>query len=182
MKEREARLQRDEDFQPDGPWFSPRLTVIAAPEKAGQAVVARERVAPGELLAVWGGVELTGAELDRLPPDVYAVQVDEDCFLVSLDRVDPGDYVNHSCRPNAGLAGARALVALRAIEPGEEVCFDYAMTESTSGLDFECRCGEPVCRGRVTGDDWRRPDLWRRYGAHFSPYLRARIDRLRRRG
>ena len=39
--------------------------------------------------------------------------------------------VNHSCNPNCGIkvneAGAHDYVAMRDIEPGDEVTFDYAM-------------------------------------------------------
>jgi hypothetical protein len=35
-----------------------------------------------------------------------------------------------------------------------------------------------ICCGRVTGEDWRRPERWARYGAGFSPYLLRRIERL----
>ena len=38
-----------------------------------------------------------------------------------------------------------------------------------------------MCRGRVTGEDWRNPALWERYAGHFSPYLERRIKALRRR-
>ena len=36
------------------------------------------------------------------------------------------------------------------------------------------------CRGRVTGNDWRDPTLWKRYAGHFSPYLQRRINALQR--
>lgn len=39
-----------------------------------------------------------------------------------------------------------------------------------------CRCGTPACRGRVTGQDWRRPELHERYRGDFPPYLQRRID------
>ena len=32
------------------------------------------------------------------------------------------------------------------------------------------------CRGVVTGNDWRRPDLRERYGKHWVPALLARIQ------
>jgi uncharacterized protein len=38
-----------------------------------------------------------------------------------------------------------------------------------------CSCGTPSCRGTITGDDWRDPELQRRYGAWFSRYLADRI-------
>ena len=37
-------------------------------------------------------------------------------------------YINHSCRPNAkpvGRNGGIVIVALRRIEPGEEITYDY---------------------------------------------------------
>jgi len=42
---------------------------------------------------------------------------------------------------------------------------------------MECRCGSPLCRGVITGDDWRRTDLQARYRGHFSPFIDARIAR-----
>jgi hypothetical protein len=40
---------------------------------------------------------------------------------------------------------------------------------------MECACGADLCRGTVTGDDWRRPELRQRYGDHWIPALLARI-------
>ncbi len=93
---------------------------------------------------------------------------------------ETADFINHCCNPNAGLSGQLALVALRDIAPGEEVCFDYAMTDGSVYDEFPCSCGAANCRGRVTGNDWMRPELWKRYGSHFSPYLLRRIERLQR--
>jgi len=41
---------------------------------------------------------------------------------------------------------------------------------------FECECGAPNCRKIVTGKDWQRPELQRRYAGYFSAYL-ARKNR-----
>jgi uncharacterized protein len=40
---------------------------------------------------------------------------------------------------------------------------------------MNCHCGTASCRGTVDGRDWRRPELQRKYGSHFSAYLLARI-------
>src|SRR5262245_5780550 len=103
-----------------------------------------------------------------------SVQVEEDLYLVST-RPGPADRVNHCCNPNAGMQGQTMVVALRDIAPGEEVCIDYAMCDSTPYDEFECACGAVNCRGRITGNDWRDPALWERYGSYFSPYLQRRI-------
>ena len=82
--------------------------------------------------------------------------------------------LNHSCDPNLGWAGERTLVALRDIAAGDELTVDYA-TMTVAPWEMDCRCGSAGCRGVVTGDDWRRPDLQERYAGRFSPFINARI-------
>jgi hypothetical protein len=165
---------------PDRPtsYCSPKIESL--PNNTGKGIFACEPVARGELVALWGGEVYPRAAFDALHPYLrsISVQIEEDMFLVPR-RIGPGDMVNHSCAPNAGLSGQIALVAMRDIDPGEEVCFDYAMTDGSDYDEFECCCGQPNCRGRIIGSDWRRPDLWQRYQGYFSPYLQRRIDRLR---
>lgn len=40
---------------------------------------------------------------------------------------------------------------------------------------FDCSCKSPLCRGRVTGEDWQQPDLISRYQDHFSVYIAAKL-------
>ena len=67
-------------------------------------------------------------------------------------RSNIGRYANHSCRPNAESALKRGKVilrALRAIEPGEEITYDYG--EEYFELFIEpkgCRCAK--CMEAVT--------------------------------
>jgi hypothetical protein len=67
---------------------------------------------------------------------------------------------------------------MRDILPGEEICFDYAMSDSTPYDEFICGCGAPNCRGTVTGKDWQIVELWDQYRGYFSPYLQRKIDSL----
>ena len=148
----------------------------------GKAVFAREVIEPGELIGVWSGRIVTAEELDELPVDIrrHTVQVEEGLYLASLSPDEAPDFINHSCEPNAGLDGQVAIVALHRILPGEEVTIDYAMCDGSPYDEFDCECGSSLCRGRVTGEDWRSPALWQRYAGHFSPYLARRIEALRR--
>ncbi|MGD9502785.1 MAG: SET domain-containing protein [Methyloceanibacter sp.] len=149
----------------------------------GKAVYARDIIEPGELVAVWSGRIIPAEALDELPEEIrrHTVQVEEGLYLASISGDEPPDFINHSCEPNAGLDGQIALVALHRILPGEEVTIDYAMCDGTPYDEFECACGTSSCRGRVTGEDWRIPELWERYAGHFSPYLERRIRALKRR-
>ncbi len=159
-------------------FLSPGLVARQSSSKGGKGVFAAGPFARGALLAVYGGIIISGADLARLTAEerLYTLQVDDDLHqLTPLDRISGADYINHSCEPNAGLFGTTSLIALCAILPGEEICFDYAMSDSNVYLDFSCECGKAKCREFVRPDDWRRPELQRRYRAAFSPYLRRRI-------
>ncbi len=162
-------------------YLSPKLEVRHHPAQGEWAVFARESLQPGELIAVWSGFIVSQAKLQTLPKEMqkHTLQVEEDAFLVTSVPDEPADYINHSCNPNAGLSGQITLVAMRDIEPGEEICFDYAMSDGSPYDEFECACGAANCRGRVTGDDWRKPELWARYQSYFSPYIQRRIEALR---
>jgi SET domain-containing protein len=65
--------------------------------------------------------------------------------------------INHSCNPNAAVVGEADLVAVRAIDEGEEIAFDYSPTEWTwerfgryAEWNMPCSCGESNCRGVVS--------------------------------
>jgi len=149
----------------------------------GKAVYARDAIDPGELIAVWSGRIVSADQLDELPEEIrrHTVQVEEGLYLSSYGPDEGPDFINHSCEPNAGLNGQITIVALTRIHSGEEVTIDYAMCDGSPYDEFECACGSAICRGRVTGDDWRIPTLWERYAGHFSPYLERRIRALKRR-
>jgi hypothetical protein len=158
-------------------YLSPKLDYLLLPQKGFFGVFARDTIQAGELLVMWVG-ELVGTDrLGDLPPVLRSrsVQVEDDLFLVPT-QTEPADYINHSCEPNALLSGQIALVARRDIAPGEEICYDYAMTDGSPYDEFPCSCGADSCRGHITGSDWQRPDLQARYRGHFSPYLQRRID------
>ena len=161
-------------------YLSPKLEARRNPGKGGDGVFARQEIDSGELLAVWDGIIVPYERLIRLPRAVrqHSVQVEESLYQAPNRAPEPVDYINHSCNPNAGMSGQIAVVAMREIAPGEEICIDYAMVDGSPYDEFECHCGEPECRGAVTGDDWTLPDLWERYRGYFSPYLQRRIETL----
>ena len=157
-------------------WLSPVAEAHPVGPK-GWGSFARERIPAGTTVAAFGGYVTTGAMLERLPADRVSrsIQLDDDLYLVSAETPEPGDMVNHSCEPNCGLMGGTLVVALRDLEPGDELCFDYATCDSSDYDEFFCTCGAGSCRGTVTGRDWMLPELQERYAGWFSPYLARRI-------
>jgi uncharacterized protein len=71
------------------------------------------------------------------------------------------------------------LMARRNIETAEEITADYMMWEADEEFvaAWRCNCGSPLCRGKVTGRDWKVVELQERYKGHFSPFLNERIKR-----
>jgi uncharacterized protein len=148
----------------------------------GCGVYAQRQIGAGELVSLWGGRIVRGDELDsRMPRFTERVlQVDEDLFLLTAEDKEPNDCFNHSCAPNLGFFGQIGLVAMRNIQMGEELTFDYAMSDGGSYDEFECLCGSPSCRKKITGNDWKLPELWNKYKGYFSPYITRRIEKLSR--
>jgi len=161
-------------------YLSPKLQLQPCPEKGGFGLFAIDAIKEGELLTMWGGRVVTGSQLEELPVDTqtHGIQVDEDLYMVPVIHGDPSDYFNHCCDPNAGMSSHASLVAMRDVAKGEEICFDYAMSDSSDYDEFECQCGAHNCRKRITGRDWMLPELHVRYNGFFSPYLQRRIEKL----
>ena len=57
-----------------------------------------------------------------------------------------GRYVNHACRPSCEISDAK-IVALKDLNEGEEITFDYNENESTMATPFKCKC----CGKRIAG-------------------------------
>lgn len=157
-------------------WLTPRAELRDAGRK-GLGIFAVEPIARGETIAGFGGQVFERQEFDRLDQErrSHSIQIDDDLFLVSSAVLEPADYANHSCEPNAGLLGNVLVVAMTDIGPDDEICFDYATCDAADYDEFVCECGTPSCRRLITGADWKRPELQARYAGYFSPYLANRI-------
>jgi SET domain-containing protein len=159
-------------------------TEVRTSGKEGRGLFATARIRAGEVIVTTGGHLLPFESLASHELPGHPIQVETRLVLSpeSVDELDGIFIVNHSCSPNAGMKGQLSLVALRDIHSGEEICFDYAMTDSDpdgrTTFEMDCRCGSPHCRGRVTDMDWRDPELQQKYEGYFSSYLAQRIQSL----
>jgi hypothetical protein len=109
----------------------------------GRGVFATQPIARGTCLVVCQGWL---AKSDALEDDWHAMQVGPDLWLCSGgENLD--DCINHSCEPNAGfVTGEPALFALRDIEVGAQIFWDYSTSISEAGWTLDCLCGSPTCR------------------------------------
>ena len=161
-------------------YLSPKLESRPHPDKGTCGIFCSQPIRKGEVVALWGGRILQASEIDPTIPNFtqQVLQIEDEFFLMA-PSMEPSDCFNHSCEPNVGMTGQIGLIAMRDIRDGEEICLDYAMCDGSSYDEFDCSCGTPNCRSRITGDDWKLPELWDRYDGYFSPYLQRRIAALK---
>lgn len=148
---------------------------------SGRGVFALRDIAKDEIVAIKSGHIVDRDELERINSEVgdFALQIDDKFYLSpsTADEIDDMTvFINHSCDPNIGFRGQVVYVAMRTIEAGEELCHDYSM-ERSDDYTLDCRCGSPLCRGKITGKDWMLPELQQRYGDYFSIYLLRKINK-----
>ena len=161
-------------------WRSPKIRVTDN-TLAGRGVVAVDDIARDEIVAIKAGNIITRDEIDAVTAAAgdLALQIDDDFYLAprNADEVeDMSVFINHSCDPNVGFRGQVVYVAMRDIAAGEELCHDYAM-ERSDDYRLDCHCGSPLCRGKVSGEDWKLPELQQRYGNYFSIYISNKFQR-----
>jgi SET domain-containing protein len=107
-------------------------------------------------IAEYSGEKITNAEANRRASRrKLRICAINDRWSLDGSRGGNGThYINHSCEPNAymkTLYNHILFVALRDIEPGEEITIDY---ESTLHSDKKkCICGAPSCRGTINRVD-----------------------------
>jgi hypothetical protein len=160
-------------------YLSPK-TKVRESKIHGRGLFAESAIAKDEIVAVKGGHIVDGKTLRekitlRLGP--VEIQIDDDLFIAPVteeERELSMLYSNHSCDPNLGMRGEITFVAMRDVSAGEELTHDWAMTDDDD-YSMECNCGAANCRRILTGKDWQRPDLLKRYAGYFSAYLARKI-------
>jgi SET domain-containing protein len=154
-------------------------TVVKNSGNVGRGLFAAESIARGEIVCVKGGHLIDRATLERHKAVVNEadLQIADDLYLAPLTAEEFESvmmFLNHSCEPNVGVQGQIVFVAMRDVAAGEELTLDYAMIDDDAE-PMACRCGAAACRGVVSGQDWRRPELQRKYAGYFAWHLQRRM-------
>ncbi|MBI2003419.1 MAG: SET domain-containing protein-lysine N-methyltransferase [Parcubacteria group bacterium] len=158
-------------------WITSKAESFSSPIH-GLGVVAKEKINKGEIVFVYGGVIVPREDIKEYWKKMghVGIQIDDDFWVcpTSREELEKQGVINHSCEPNTGFQDQVILVAIKDIEPGEELTFDYAFCESFME-SFECKCQSPDCRKTITENDWQIKDLQEEYKDFFSPYIRKKI-------
>ena len=160
-------------------YLSPK-TEVRESKIHGRGLFATADIAKDEIVAVKGGHIVDRKTLREKITPVFGpveIQIDHDLFIAPVTREERELsmlYSNHSCDPNLGVRGEITFASMRDIRAGEELTHDWAMTDDDI-YSIECNCGASNCRKILTGKDWQRPDLQKRYAGYFSVYLARKI-------
>ncbi len=143
---------------------------------SGKAVYATRSFPVGALLMHFTGprYHITEILAHREGEDDRFVQIGIDAYMGPSGDID--DLVNHSCDPNAGLKFVGddiVLVAIKPIQAGEELCWDYSTSSSSSAFWMRCNCGSRNCRGVIGDFEFLEFDLQQSYRMRglVPPYL-----------
>src|SRR4030095_12199352 len=125
----------------------------------GKGLFAVEPIKQGEIVCIKGGHIFNRATLASVSKILgpAEIQITEDLFIGPLNENEKEGsmiFSNHSCEPNIGVQGQIVFVALRDIEPGEELTHDWATTDDDD-YEMDCKCGASTCR-RVNNGKRRR--------------------------
>ena len=151
----------------------PPLIEVRASPLHGLGVFATRRISKGTRVIEYLGERVSHAEADRRYEDKDANDAHTFLFIVDarivIDAGVDGNaarFVNHACDPNCEsvIEERRVFIeAVRAIEPGEELTYDYQIQremDDPPDVDaiFACRCGSAQCRGSMLWPPRRAPD------------------------
>lgn len=146
-----------------------RKISVRQTRKYGKAVYADQKIRKGEVIAVYDG-PIYDDDFDGWTKDLlyHTIQIGPAKWR---DSKGVARLINHSCDPNCGIRGLNKIVAMRTIQPGEEITWDYEMTEKSWWFRMKCKCGQPQCR-KVIGDYARMPrSVRKRYEGYISEWL-----------
>lgn len=163
--------------------------VIRRSKIQGKGAYATRPIRKGERIIEYVGERITWAESDRRYDDTKTKRHHTFLFAVNkkivIDAAVGGNdarFINHSCDPNCEAIGEKSRIfieALRAIEPGEELTYDYSYerekntTEEDEKL-YVCHCGSPKCRGTILAPKKKRRPRQTHHVAARQPHVKDR--------
>ena len=146
-----------------------RKVIVRRTKKYGQGVFAKERIRKGTVIAEFDG-PIYDDKFTAWTKDIsnHAIQFAKNKWR---DSKGIARLINHSCDPNCGIKELFKVVAMRTIEKGEQITWDYEMTEKSWWWTLRCRCGSAGCRRKV-GNYSRLPKAIReKYKGYISEWL-----------
>lgn len=119
----------------------------------GKGIVARKHFRQDKILFQFSGKLITCEEDDAIDAKTRSntIRFDADMYLSPAGRI--GDFLNHSCSPNAKVVkkdGKLLIVAIAPIPKSEEITIDYSTVIAADDVwKMECGCESLHCRSLI---------------------------------
>ncbi len=146
-----------------------RKVLIKETRGRGQGVFAKEMIGKGELIAAFDGPFYDADSVWDQRNLNHAIQFEQEKWR---DSAGLARVLNHSCEPNCGIKNLFEIVAMRDIATGEELTWDYEMTENNQyGWQMACKCGTASCRNFIGRYENMPQEVRERYAGYISEWL-----------
>ena len=130
-----------------------KKTLIVAKSRNGMGIVTMQNFQKGDVVFEVRGKLITCDEDDSVDEQTRSntYRYSDDLYLSPAGNI--GDFLNHSCNPNARVTkeGKKLFVrAIKTIPKNKEVLIDYStITASDDSWTMKCNCGSAKCRGVI---------------------------------
>jgi hypothetical protein len=144
--------------------------VVKKTSNQGLGVFALDDINKDEVIAMFDG-DIYDKDFDGWTDEILD-HVIQFAPLKWRDSKGIARRLNHSCEPNCGIKDLFKIVAMRDIKKGEELTWDYEMTEKNEfGWRMKCRCGTESCRKSIGNFKNMPEEVRKKYEGYISEWL-----------
>jgi SET domain-containing protein len=130
----------------------------------GKGAFATQRIRKGRRIIEYTGERMLWDAASEDPDDPHTFLfglADGNVVINAAIGGNDARWINHSCNPNCEAIeedGRVFIYALRDLDPGEELFYDYGLEIDEPRSDemekqFQCFCGASACRGTLLAPD-----------------------------
>jgi uncharacterized protein len=151
--------------------------LIKKTSKKGEGIFAGEDIKKGEYIFTVKGEIIKKKIKNQLDSNKFlglrCLGIDKNTWIDPY-KTSPLYYMNHSCSPNAGIKGKKRFYAIRNINRGEEIVFDYSISEEDIfwRLKEECQCKSKNCRKIIKSIQFLPKKTFNRYLPFIGTYFK----------
>lgn len=125
-------------------------------EEMGYGIFAKTLIPAGTITFIPDDLDLAfeNGNIEKYPTilknsiEKYSYVNPKGSYILSWDF---GKFVNHNCEPNTMMTGYGFEIAIRDIQPNEQITDEYGLFNIIE--PFECGCGSLNCRKTVSAND-----------------------------
>lgn len=153
--------------------FHPKVKLQWINDQIGHGLFATDFIPKGAITYIKDEFEIiiSQEKFAGLPPQMQALMDKYSFIEANGDHIvswDLAKYVNHCCNCNTMSTGYGFEIAIRDIQPNEQITDEYAIFNLDAPM--QVNCGNPACRRTIFPEDFDR--LYPQWDELLKPALR----------